>query len=468
MTITPRQENVGRSSPKRNIVFILVGAVRTLNVTQESLLTNLIGPLCPRADCIAHVVTHFSYSDNRPGGDDPMGSAIPAASMGDGTTTRWPKFEWATSDGYRRHYEVVPAYNIASPEEQEAMETMEQEYYYDASSAINKTHVAKRLHLLRKGDPRRYSMWFARAWAWRFTKQILPKQHPELQFVDSFFFQRPDMLWFLPGPTYDYLEKYKKKGDPAREAWFHDSYYSAVPDTFAYLPNHDVADAYFSLEPLVEPGVACLGGPSFNQTKVRIRLQEQGLSVPSDFWCKGEGNGWSEGILQEKLRKAEVERRWFPAGSTILRPPKQLLCEPLTLLHGWVEYSPTHVTTFSCLMIEHYGADTWKVDDAEKTHPFRWRSLKNSTLYLSRHPEGGSAGSLLIPQPCVEHPMVPPEQMFAGTNDEVSGFSSAPPVGLVTNVTVPSAAVLLEGSWMKEPIQLYTENTFLPNKASVA
>jgi hypothetical protein len=63
-------------SPKKHRVFVLVGAVRTLRTTEESIVMNLIRPLCPPSMCVAHLVMHFSYTDNRPsvGSNDPWGS----------------------------------------------------------------------------------------------------------------------------------------------------------------------------------------------------------------------------------------------------------------------------------------------------------------------------------------------------------------------------------------------------------
>mmetsp|Transcript_6527 Transcript_6527/g.10973 ORF Transcript_6527/g.10973 Transcript_6527/m.10973 type:complete len:443 (-) Transcript_6527:1228-2556(-) len=59
-------------------VFILVGGVRTLRQTQQSILHNLIYPICAPPTCIAHLVIHLSSADNRPGNneEDPGGESF--------------------------------------------------------------------------------------------------------------------------------------------------------------------------------------------------------------------------------------------------------------------------------------------------------------------------------------------------------------------------------------------------------
>jgi len=58
----------------------------------------------------------------------------------------------------------VDGYEIGSAEEQRAMDVMESE--------IDDPVVEHRLRVIRFGDTRRYSMWFARAWAWRFCQSL--------------------------------------------------------------------------------------------------------------------------------------------------------------------------------------------------------------------------------------------------------------------------------------------------------
>ena len=86
----------------------------------------------------------------------------------------------------------------------------------------------------------------------------------------------------------------------------------------------DAARRYFSLEELVRPGVACLGGPTFNETLVASRLEQSGISTSPIDWCKNvpsptEDQGWSEKILRRKLEKADLQVRHFSASAVLLR-----------------------------------------------------------------------------------------------------------------------------------------------------
>jgi hypothetical protein len=45
--------------------------------------------------------------------------------------------------------------------------------------------------------------------------------------------------------------------------YVHDSWYSDVPDTFAFLPR-DKSTQYYSLEALLADHAFCLGGPNFD------------------------------------------------------------------------------------------------------------------------------------------------------------------------------------------------------------
>ena len=67
------------SHDHRHLVFVMVGAVRAIEKTAFVTMQNLVTPLCPPSTCIPHLVTHLSYSDNRPdegGRGDPKGRSI--------------------------------------------------------------------------------------------------------------------------------------------------------------------------------------------------------------------------------------------------------------------------------------------------------------------------------------------------------------------------------------------------------
>jgi len=207
------------------------------------------------------------------------------------------------------HVHPVKGYDIGSVEEQAAMDQIE--------ASTTNTTTRQRIQMLRSADPRRYSMWFARAWTWR-TVEGLSKLYD----FDFFAFTRPDLLWLTSVSTVDFFKKFES--EKRNDVWVHDAYFNNVPDTFALFTSIDAARRYFSLEELVRPGVACLGGPTFNDTLVASRLQQSGISTSPMDWCKNvpsptEDQGWSERILRRKLEKADLQVRYFSASAVLLR-----------------------------------------------------------------------------------------------------------------------------------------------------
>eukprot|EP00986_Skeletonema_menzelii_P005475 scaffold2007_cov131-Skeletonema_menzelii.AAC.4 len=251
-------------------VFILVGGVRTFRQTQQSILHNLIYPVCAPPTCIAHLVIHLSSADNRPGNkeDDPGGRVLPADSNDEAGDFFFTLKDDLFPDGFLVVHKV-DGYEIGSAEEQHAMDVMESE--------IDDPVVVHRLRVIRFGDTRRYSMWFARAWAWSLDKK--------------------------------------------KDIWVHALYYSDAADTFAFLPSLVAAETYFSLHNLVRKDVGCLGGPGLNQSVVAQVLSKKDITVELDLWCKREDLGWSEKILRRKLLNSGANIRYIHASAVILRPP---------------------------------------------------------------------------------------------------------------------------------------------------
>ena len=206
-------------------LFIMVGAVRTLNRTAESILRHVIHRTCPPSDgCIAHLVTHLSNADNRPDkqGNDPLGQVVVVPM--EGNAKNQLELPLLQPSPYLHIHPVQSAYDTGSPQEQAAMDVVQAELERNNNHAM----IAQRMKLWRVGDPRRWSMWFARYWAWRFVQQTLLHDY---QF-ELIAFLRPDLFWFLPAPTADLFvvpsdTKKKKAKDPAPlDVWVHDSYYS--------------------------------------------------------------------------------------------------------------------------------------------------------------------------------------------------------------------------------------------------
>lgn len=288
------------------------------------------------------MVLHFSRADNRPsvGGNDPGGEVVQQSGEGAGGHG---EFFSDVSEYFPEGYFVVhrvDGYEIGSPEEQAAMDALESE--------VADPNVAGRMRLFRRGDPRRYSMWFARAYAWRYFTSLKSAGD-----FDFFVFCRPDLLWMMPVPTKAFFDDHTVANK--MNAWVHSTYYEDVPDTFAMLPDYASAETYFSLSALMKEGVACLGGPNFNKTLVKMRLsRDKTVNTKDSDWCQNELVGWSEKILRRKLRKSQVEINYLHAAAAILRPT-HADCQAVApvRLSGYAKIPNTHVPMFACLMMAH-------------------------------------------------------------------------------------------------------------------
>lgn len=439
-------------SPPKEMVFMISGAVRTLNHTQQSILNSWIRPLCSPPFCVAHVVTHFSFSDNRPDvkNDDPKGVRVTIDRGVDNINTIFKGADWP--DKSFLHHHSAPTYDIGSEEEFKAMDLVEQE--------ISNQTIRSRLRLLRHGDPRRYSMWFSRAWIWRFVKELERTRSAKFDF---YAFSRPDILWFMPSPTHIFFHDFETT---AADAWFHDSYYCSLPDTLAFLPTYAVAEAYFSLEKLVEQGVACLGGPNFNTSAVANRLEELKIHTDPDDWCdlSRPNDGWSEQILQRKMTR-NVNVRYLPVGIAILRPPNTIDCSSLHPMytHAWVKHNPSYIAFLSCKVVE------FKIKNAFP-EPFNGQSL----FRLHDQEESNKCLSLtsngtLTPQSCENGSVLFPWQIFShvNKNQNVSSSQNSQESNFIGFVNETGAVIELDlkddrisiERWRREPLHLYSSKT---------
>ena len=418
-------------------VFILVGAVRTLHKTEESILRNMVYPICAPPSCVAHLVIHFSYADNRPSAENHDGDVISAGEDQKQHSffnqTDWP-------EGYLVLHKVN-GYEIGSQKEQDAMDIMERK----EPDPI----VAKRMRMFRVGDPRRYSMWFARAWAWRHVQQL----HKSLNF-DFFAFGRPDLLWLLPAPTISFFEDFRS-GDNV--VWAHDTYFSATPDTLAFIQSYDSAHKYFALSSLLKEDVACLGGPDFNRSLTSSRLLNANISTTDTDFCSDDSLGWSESILMRKLRNNGLEDRYFPAASVLVRPPQDPLCWSIApyFTFYWVKHIPTNVSHVACLAANTMIENGKSNNEVLNSRPFllrgKAREQASTCLTLS------TLNQTLTQMPCQIH--VPPEQLFVnilGINNSITMFGYDGSALITLNETLAD----LENSWVAEPAELYSKNTF--------
>ena len=423
----------------RHLVVIMVGAVRAIEKTALLTLKNLVAPLCSPLTCTSHLVSHLSYSDNRPDQSqrDPKGRSI---TLEETEIIRIQSFVQNSlcspqdipplSDiitGFDFCHKVLPSYNIGSDDEQRAMDDFETEFCNEDPALRN------RIRSLRYGDPRRYSMWFARNYAWRFAETaLLSTDTNTLGVVVSqdqhveFIFVRPDLLWYLPFASWEFLQS-KVLSD--RDIWVHDSYYANIPDTWSYLPNVHVAKSYFSLLDIAQHGVACLGGPDFNKTLAEARLVEKGILDPSGSagenavlkWCQEGIDGWSEDILISKLHRLNIQPRYIPAGVSLLRA-NWIDCQPVHtyffLVEGGAAHHPTPVPTVACWMVgEHFFNQKGEtlLNSVNSVEIFRVRESQNDTNCLTLMDGSGNLGT----QPCNEHP---PNQTQLFASSHVKGI----------------------------------------------
>jgi len=417
-------------------VFIIVGAVRTLHKTEESILENMIFPICPPPDCVSHLVLHLSYADNRPSTENHDGESISAD--GDKRRDFFENASWA--EGYLSVHRL-DGYEIGSQGEQSAMDVMEKE---------EPEEVAKRMKIFRISDPRRYSMWFARAWAWRHVLNL----HDLFDF-DFFTFGRPDLLWLIPVPT---LEFFKDFSEDESTVWMHDAYFSFAPDTFAFIQNFEAANKYFSLPLLVQKGGACIGGPNFDRNLTISRLKIANIVTDDDDWCSNESEGWSEHTLLRKMKKVSLTDRYFPAAAALVREPANPLCEPLRPYYtvDWIKHNRNNIAHFACLAADKVISLGKSNEEVLETRPFILRGkefAKSSTcLTLS------SANYTLHEAPCKNVP-VPQEQLFVSVSASQSSKS------LLYGYSENQAVVLKDDiekfydDWTAVPAELYSKHT---------
>lgn len=492
---------------KTYILLILVGAVRTWATTQVSLQKHLIEDgLCASAEtCIVHVVTHFSSTDNRPSvhDHDLRGEAVrdvPGASAG--TSCSWtPLQDVGSSKIQYLHFPVEPPYNIATPEEQAAMDAMEKQCLLgqlqgciSRNDSSGMEDIVQRMRLLRLGDPRRYSMWFARAYAWNYAqRKVLEPQDAQTLTYGAIFFTRPDMYWMLPVPPLEWFfgstvtssePSFPDAESDGEFIWVHDSYFSHVPDTWALLPNAHAAHLYFNIPLLVHPGVACLGNPSFNVTFFKQKLQgDLNLTIGDhhDIWCETELLAWSEQILRRRLQTGHVEGRLAPMGTTILRPPKQkqgespggtLECFALSALCGYASYAKTYVTLFSCALNQLDLDANWtrlgQGKNLELTYPYRWRSVTNPDTCLAWNHKCNLSGKkcqLSFQEERCAFPF-PSHHLFGGSFETAMfGFSNITLLAFVFDQNVSTLLQeMIHISWTREyvmPLQ-YEPSAFHP------
>ena len=446
-----------QNQPRHHKLFVMVGAVRTLDKTYGSIKRNLLYQVCPPDEgCVAHLVTHFSYADNRPDvkGNDPMGMLVKNA------IDRQKVAELFPPSAYLHIHPVEPGYNTGSEQEQEAMD-----FIQNRSNAT----FAHRIKLWRVGDPRRFSMWFSRYWAWKYVQEtLMEKEGMKFDFIT---FTRPDLFWHLPAPKPEFFVRQASTSpNPSLDLWVHDSYYAFLPDTFAFMPNAYVAEMYFSIERLLEPGVACLGGPNFDGALVQKRLKLQGLieksfnvseiKTPSDPWCKNLFAGFSEFILLRKARRANFTQRFLPAGAALWRnPPQTLDCQPnfMSVKSVSNKHAQNIAVPLSCVAarrsIVSNKRKVYAMEWQDETMPYQLVNRSDSSLCLTFY-----SNDKMTSEPC-ETPYRS-SQLFTG-----HGFHMAAPpedFGTFNSDLLSVNFRAIPKKFIEKPCQFYTDELLKP------
>ena len=190
-----------------------------------------------------------------------------------------------------------------------------------------KAHFNSSRHrVFRELDPRRYSMYFGR---WVAYQQARNYERENGLHYAWFVHTRFDMAFGAP------IQPYFKW--PSTKLWVHDTWASEVPDIFALIPAA-FADAYFSMDLLVQDKVMCLGGPNFNKASVEDKALiamgfiEDERYIAKKALCAEDRDGGSEEIFRRKLILANISFEsqtigFIPIFSFILRGNLNELCQ---------------------------------------------------------------------------------------------------------------------------------------------
>jgi len=296
----------GGSQSSARVTFIIAGASRSFAMVQKSILQNVVSVLCPAAYCHASVFLQLSLQDN-------VHSQNRSTSM-NGSGFFVKKSEWPDVSLWKMR--ASTNFHMRRLDVQSAFEKRLFEDY-----VLNHSENPERQRTLRHYDPRRYSMWFTRYAAWKWMQDISRKgSRFTTEEQDLFVFLRPDIAWTWPVPPLSYFNV-RRVGHVAesrqkreQKVWVHDTWFAPTPDTFAFLSSSVTARAYFSMESLVKPGVACLGGPNLELSHVPADV------LKNDWACSNNGSaGYSELILWRKLEFSKISINWLHAAAVLVR-----------------------------------------------------------------------------------------------------------------------------------------------------
>ena len=308
-----------------HVAFIIAGSPRIFiyPAVHESIRVNLISAFCPVDTCSADVFVRVSLSDNTHTVD---GVAV-ANSKGVVIPADEEERPFVRHALHRLHLAVRGAMNATWVDVGSVAERDEMKAHFNSS----------RHRVFRELDPRRYSMYFGR---WSAFNQARSYEREHGLRYAWFVHTRFDMAFGAP------IQPYFKW--PSTKLWVHDTWAADVPDIFALIPAA-FADAYFSMDLLVQEQAMCLGGPNFNKSSVEdSALIAMGFSaheryIAETVLCWGDRDGWSEEILRKKLNLANVSLQSGKIGlkpifSFILRKDLNDLCQLVhpSFMIGWL------------------------------------------------------------------------------------------------------------------------------------
>ena len=311
-----------------HVAFIIAGSPRSFifPAVHESIRVNLISAFCPIDTCSADVFVRVSLSDNTHTVDgeavaNSKGVVIPADER------ERPLVRHAL---HRLHLAVRGAMNATWVDVGSVAEREEMKAHFNSS----------RHRIFRELDPRRYSMYFGR---WSAYQQARSYEREHGLRYAWFVHTRFDMAFGAPIQPYFKL--------PSTKLWVHDTWASDVPDIFALIPAA-LADAYYSMDLLVQDKAMCLGGPNFNKasvedsTLVAMGFNAHEIYIAKKVRCRVSGDGWSERILKRKLILAKISLKlnnigFTPIFSFVLRVNLIDYCQYLHPMHiiGWIRKS---------------------------------------------------------------------------------------------------------------------------------
>ena len=271
-----------------HVAFVIAGSPRSFiyPAIHESIRVNLISAFCPMDSCSADIFVRVSLSDNTHMVDghavtDGKGVSIAADEK------ELPLVRHAL---HRLHLAVRGVVNATWVDVGSVAEQEEMKAHFNSS----------RHRVFRELDPRRYSMYFGR---WSAYQQAKNYEREHGLHYTWFVHTRFDMAFGAPIQPYSHWSSNK--------LWVHDMWAADVPDIFALIPSK-FADAYFSMDLLVQETAMCLGGPNFNKTSVedsaliKIGFNKEERDLAREVVCKILDDGWSERILKRKLLLAEI------------------------------------------------------------------------------------------------------------------------------------------------------------------